>query len=123
MKEFWNRMTSNPESARKFIAAIIGALTTALAVGVLPQEYAGWLTIAIAFLTALGVYAVPNERKVLAMEEPTGTMGLFAAPDEPVDQVALDAEAELEAELAGNEVLTENDEFEEVQPNMEENNE
>lgn len=63
MKEFWNRMIRNPESARKFIAAIIGALTTALTVGLYPQEYAGWLTVAIAFFTALGVYVVPNERK------------------------------------------------------------
>lgn len=69
MRELWNRMTSSPETARKFVAALIGALTTAVAVGVLPNEYNAYVAIAISFATALGVYAVPNEG--LAEDEDT----------------------------------------------------
>lgn len=45
---------------RKVIAAIIGAVTTAIALGVAPEEWANYLAIAVTFLTALGVYAVRN---------------------------------------------------------------
>lgn len=45
---------------RKVIAAVIGAIGTALTLGVAPEAWADYLAIAIQFLTALGVYAVPN---------------------------------------------------------------
>lgn len=45
---------------RKFIAAVVGAVTSALSLGVLPESYNKYVSVAIVFLTALGVYAVPN---------------------------------------------------------------
>lgn len=62
MREFFNRMKVNPQSARKFIAALLGALATAVTVGVIQDPYAAYVAVAIAFATSLGVYAVPNER-------------------------------------------------------------
>ncbi len=48
----------NLDRYRKLIAALVGAAAEAAALGVVDSKV---LTIAIAFLTALGVYAVPNE--------------------------------------------------------------
>lgn len=61
MKEFMNRMTSNPNTAKKFITAFLGALMVAITEGVLSDDYKGYVIVAIAFATSLGVYAVPNE--------------------------------------------------------------
>ena len=44
----------------KFWVAILGALTTAAAAGLLPDPVAEWVPVVIAFATALGVVAVPN---------------------------------------------------------------
>jgi hypothetical protein len=49
---------------RKVIAATVGAATILVAVlpgGVTPAEA---LEVAVAFLTALGVYAVPNDQEI-----------------------------------------------------------
>jgi len=43
----------------KFIAAIVGALATAGA-GFIPDEYGQWLQFALAIVTAVAVYQVPN---------------------------------------------------------------
>lgn len=42
---------------RKLVAALVGAATEAVALGLLDAKA---LSIVVAFLTALGVYAVPN---------------------------------------------------------------
>lgn len=44
----------------KFIIAVLGAASTAVAQGLVPDTVGQWLPVAIAFATALGVYAVPN---------------------------------------------------------------
>jgi hypothetical protein len=44
----------------KLIAALVGAVTTAIAVGVAPAETGNYLAVVVSFLTALGVYVVPN---------------------------------------------------------------
>ena len=41
----------------KLIAALAGAATEAAALGLVDEK---WVTVAIAFLTAYGVYRVPN---------------------------------------------------------------
>lgn len=46
---------------RKAIAAIVGFVLTLLSAGVLPDEWAPWVSAAVAALTALGVYGVANE--------------------------------------------------------------
>lgn len=43
---------------RKLIAAVVGAAVEAVALGVLDAKL---LAVAVAFLTAAGVYAAPNE--------------------------------------------------------------
>lgn len=45
----------------KFLAALLTALGVALTAGLLPDEYARWVPVVVAFLGALGVYAVPNK--------------------------------------------------------------
>lgn len=65
-------------NVRKFIAALVGAALSALSLGLLPDEWAPWVTVAIAFLTAAGVYAAPNEPKPLLpqrLTEPPYTPG------------------------------------------------
>ena len=44
----------------KFAIAVLGAASTAVAQGLVPDTVGQWLPVAIAFATALGVYAVPN---------------------------------------------------------------
>lgn len=46
---------------RKLIAALVGAALIAVSEGVLPGESQSYINVAIAFLTILGVYAVPND--------------------------------------------------------------
>ena len=48
-------------TVNKFIAAAIGAVLVAIANGVLPADTSHYLDIAVAFLTAIGVYAIPNK--------------------------------------------------------------
>lgn len=45
---------------RKFIAALAGAAALAVSEGLVPDTVERWITVAIGFLTALGVYAIPN---------------------------------------------------------------
>lgn len=47
--------------ARKFAAALVGAVVQVVQMNVLPEKYQAWATGIVAFLTALGVYAVRNE--------------------------------------------------------------
>ena len=46
---------------RKFAVALLTALITAASLGLLPEPYASWVPVAVAFAGALGVYAVRNE--------------------------------------------------------------
>lgn len=61
MKELFSRLWHHPETARKFIVAVIGAVVVAVSVGILPPVVGDYVTVITAFLTALGVYAVANE--------------------------------------------------------------
>jgi len=47
--------------ARKLAVALVGALVQVVQMNVLPEKYEAWATGIVAFLTAVGVYAVPNE--------------------------------------------------------------
>lgn len=51
--------------ARKLGVALVGAIGQVVQMNVLPDKYNAWAAGIIAFLTALGVYAVPNERSGL----------------------------------------------------------
>lgn len=46
---------------RKLVAAIIGAVGEAISLGLLPDPASKYLAVAVAFLTAVGVYMVPND--------------------------------------------------------------
>lgn len=46
---------------RKAIAAVVGFALSLGSAGLLPDDVAKWVSSAIAFLTALGVYAVKND--------------------------------------------------------------
>lgn len=63
MREMFNRLWNDPKTANKFIAALIGAVVVAVSVGLLPASVSGWVVVVTAFLTALGVYAVPNRQE------------------------------------------------------------
>lgn len=43
----------------KFVVAIVGAVATAGA-GLIPEDWAQWVSFALAILTAVAVYQVPN---------------------------------------------------------------
>lgn len=47
-------------SYRKLIAALVGAAGEATALGLLNGTASKWSAVVVAFLTAAGVYAVPN---------------------------------------------------------------
>jgi hypothetical protein len=47
--------------AAKFIVALVGAAAVAVSLGLLPDSASKWVTVAVAFLTALGVYITPNK--------------------------------------------------------------
>lgn len=72
LMEFFNRVTKQPKTVRKFFVSLIGALVAAVSQGLLPESVGKWLGIVIIFLTALGIYGVPN------------------APDESVKEVGAD---------------------------------
>lgn len=63
MREMFTRLWNDPKAASKFIAALIGAVVVAVSVGLLPASVSGWVAVVSAFLTALGVYAVPNKEE------------------------------------------------------------
>lgn len=46
---------------RKLIVALVGALSQALALGLLPAPGDHWAAVVIALATAAGVYATPNQ--------------------------------------------------------------
>lgn len=48
-------------TVNKFVAAVVGAVLSAAALGLLPEDSKDYITVAIVFLTAIGVYAVPNK--------------------------------------------------------------
>ena len=54
----------NLAAYRKLIVALVGAVGVAVSQGLLPDEVGAWLTVVVAFLTAYGVYQVPNEEIV-----------------------------------------------------------
>lgn len=47
--------------ARKFAVAVIGAAGTIVATGLVPADIVIWINAGIGLLTALGVYAIPND--------------------------------------------------------------
>ena len=64
MKTLIMQLWNDPKAARKFIVALLGAIAIAVSVGVLPEAVSMWVAIAGPFLTAAGVYAIPNTSKV-----------------------------------------------------------
>lgn len=46
---------------RKFVAAIVGAVGQAVVLGLLDDTAGKYLAVFVAAVTALGIYAVPNE--------------------------------------------------------------
>lgn len=46
-------------NVQKFIAALIGAIGIAISEGLIPDSVSSYVTVAVAFLAALGVYVVP----------------------------------------------------------------
>ena len=63
MKQLWLRLMNEPGTARKFITALIGAVIVAVSLGLLPAAVGKWVAVASAFLSALGVYALPNDKE------------------------------------------------------------
>lgn len=45
---------------QKFVVALVGAITTAVSLGLLPEEWNQYVAVAVAFLTAAGVWVVKN---------------------------------------------------------------
>lgn len=62
MVQMFKTLMNDPKAAMKFIVALIGAVLTAVTLGLLPAAVGDWTAVLIAFLTALGVYAVPNKQ-------------------------------------------------------------
>ena len=62
MKEYFRTLWTDPAAARKAIVAIIGAVVMLASQGVLPDPVSVWVTTITPVLTALGVYAVHNEK-------------------------------------------------------------
>lgn len=54
---------------RKAIAAVIGAIVQAAALGLLPHPYDKWVPVLVMAATAAGVYAVPNARTAIRVRE------------------------------------------------------
>lgn len=46
---------------RKLIASLVGALASAVTLGLVADPWSKWTTVAITFLTAAGVYQTKNE--------------------------------------------------------------
>lgn len=60
MRELIKRLVSNPATVRKFLVALLGAVTIAIGNGLLPPEASDWVEVVTPFLTAYGVYRVYN---------------------------------------------------------------
>lgn len=56
------QIMQDPAAFRKFIVALIGAVGTAVSVGLLPAAVGGWVAVAVSFVTAMGVYRVYNSK-------------------------------------------------------------
>ena len=61
MREMIRRLVHDPATVRKFITALVGAAIVAVSQGLLPAAVGDWLTVLVTFLTALGVYVIPNK--------------------------------------------------------------
>jgi type IV secretory pathway VirB6-like protein len=62
MIKMFQRLLNEPTTARKFFAALVGAFLVAATQGLLPAGIAAWAVVVVAFATAVGVYAIPNEK-------------------------------------------------------------
>jgi hypothetical protein len=47
--------------ARKLAVALVGVIAQVIQLNLVPEKYEGWALGIVAFLTAVGVYVVPNE--------------------------------------------------------------
>lgn len=47
--------------ARKFAVALVGAIGIVISTGLVPADIVAYANAGVAFLTALGVYVVPND--------------------------------------------------------------
>ena len=81
--ELFNRLVHNPASVRKFIVALVAAVGIAVSHGLLPAAVATWVTVLGPFLSAWGIYAVPNKPDVINEPE-IGAQGQIEAPEEEV---------------------------------------
>ena len=61
MRELVTRLWNNPETARKFLVALVGAVVVAASNGLLPPDIAVWVNVFGPFITAGAVYQVRNE--------------------------------------------------------------
>lgn len=60
MKEFFVRLAKQPATVKKFIVAFVGAVGTAISLGLLPDSFGKWLAVVVSLLSSLGVYGVRN---------------------------------------------------------------
>lgn len=61
MRNLVKSLLNDPRTVAKFVVALVAAVVIAVSQGLLPEAVGGWTTVVVAFLTALGVYAVPNK--------------------------------------------------------------
>lgn len=66
-----NAFVARVAEVRKALVAFVSALTTAVAVGLVPDPYNKWALIVVVVLGTFGVYAVPNTEQV---KEPFGVL-------------------------------------------------
>lgn len=62
MKTLIYLLMHDPAAVRKTIAALLGAVGVAIAVGLLPTGIGAWLAVAVSLASSMGVYAVHNTR-------------------------------------------------------------
>jgi hypothetical protein len=55
---------------RKLVAALVGAALEAVSLGLIPDPQSKWVGVGVGFLTAAGVYVVPNKGPVVVIHEP-----------------------------------------------------
>lgn len=84
--DLFRRLANEPQTMRKFIVALIAAVGIAVSHGLLPAAVATWVTVLGPFLSAVGIYAVPNEAPINsepqeAVEEPVEVSEDDATPD------------------------------------------
>lgn len=63
MSEMLDRLMNNPASARKFVVALLGAVLTAVSLGLLPADVENYVAVAASFAAAYGVYIIPNKKE------------------------------------------------------------